>query len=228
MSIESTRPHSDDSQRLTFKDLGVSKSELEAENNVVNLDDYRNKKVELSSNEEFATDKKEKKNKLKPKAILLAGATMLGSYLMIQEAFSQKVAPIEVGTEKKQLDIEDIKVGDTVEVSAYDYHVTGGNVRTSPNVGDEGENIVKADLSDKVLVKPIKVIDSANSANGNWYVFYDSEGSKFAINEQNVVADNNSSNTPTESVTITETSSRGIIAHTPSGNTVMVAGVRNS
>ncbi len=233
-----TRNTSDyNGDRLTLSDIGVSKSDLQAEleaikqtpDNVVQMSDYRPAEEQVEIEKKHSTT--ERKNKLK--AVALAGAALLGTAKLGYEMFKEKVHPAEriVSTEAlstaKDVEITDIVPGDEIKVSPFSYTITGGNVRTSAGVDMNNENLVNIDLSGKVITHPIEVADVANAKNGDWFIFYDSDGQKFAVNEQNVavVPDNNISETKDMTVTVDKTSNFGIIAHDGNNISMQVATV---
>lgn len=218
--------------RLDLRDIGVTADELKAlrpqPDNLVKINDYR------SPEDARAIDSKERKKKVK--AVLLAGATLIGSAKLAVEMFKEKIHPIAFIQSAEQLndavpvEIEDIKPGDELGVSPYSFTVTGGNVRTSPHAESGGaepdDNLVKADLTGKVIAHPIEVADENNPANPDWYVFYDADGQKFAINGQNleVVHGQNTIGTSTMHVMVDKVTNKGIIAHN-NDNTMQVAAV---
>ncbi len=236
-----TRNNSDYSgDRLTLGDIGVSKDDLQAElqamkdelgpDNVVQMSDYRPTEPIVKSGKPRSTHERNKKIK----AVVLAGATLLGSAKITYEMFRDKIHPVERIESAEELeaakpvDIEDIKPGSELEVSPFSYTVTGGNVRTSPQVEFNDENLVQhTDLTGKIITHPIEVTDESNSTNGNWYVFYDGDGQKFAINEQNldVIADPNIIETNDITVTVDKTTNMGIIAHDANNISMQVATV---
>lgn len=217
--------------RLDLRDIGVTAEELKAlqpkPDNVVNINSYRTAKdlQSIDSTVEDAQTFYSSERKKKIKAILLAGATLIGSAKLAVEMFREKIHPVSYIQSAEQLedasiiDIEDIKPGDVIVVSPYSYTVTGGNVRTSPQADTANnlrdENLVDADLTGKVLAHPIEVADKTNPSNANWFIFYDSEGQKFAINGQNleVVHGQNTNSGRDLQVTIDRVTNRGIIAH---------------
>ncbi len=236
METRSDQDYSGD--RLTLSDIGVDKDDLQAElqamkaqpDNVVQMSDYRSEDEKAVIAQQHNTHERNKKIK----AAVLAGAALMGTAKLTYETFREKIHPAERITslaevdDAKPVEIDDIHSGDQLEVSPFSYTVTGGNVRTSPQVGMDNENLVDhVDLSGKIITHPIEVADTSNSQNGNWFVFYDSDGQKFAINQQNlnVVADQSITNTQDISVTVDKTTNMGIIAHDSNNVSMQVATV---
>lgn len=218
---------------LTLRDIGI---EAQTPVHESSKDLVPNNVVELRQTKE--EHKPDEKKKPKAKALILAGAALLGSAKLAQEAFSEKIHPAQRIVQISELDsannveVDDIKPGSSLEVSPFSYTITGGNVRTSPGVqsaGDEADvNLVQhTDLSGKVIAHPIEVADKANPSNGNWYVFFDSSGAKYAVNEQNVsaIADPNLTNSTDITVTVDRTTNMGIIAHDSNNISMQVATV---
>lgn len=235
-----TRPGNPDysGNKLTLKDIGVSKDELEAlkpNAPVVDINEYRSEENAKKINKNH--DSRERTKKLK--AGLLAAATLLGSAKLTYEAFREKIHPAHRVVSAGELDsadeieIDSIKPGSELVVSPYSFTITGGNVRTTPHVQpglneEPDENLVQnADLTGKVITHPIEVADQTNSSNEKWYVFYDSDGQSFAINGQNVehVADQNVTSSDDIRVTVDKTTNMGIIAHDKNNVTMQVATV---
>lgn len=233
-----TRSSSDFSgDRLTLSDIGVSNDDLQAElaamkqtpDNVVQMSDYRPVEDQTEIDKKHAIAERKKK----VKAIALAGAALLGTAKFGYEMFREKVHPAErivsaeALTTARDIEITDVAPGDEIEVSPFSYTITGGNVRTSPGVDINNENLVNTDLSGKVITHPIEVADLSNAKNGDWFVFYDSEGQKFAVNEQNVavVPDNSITETRDITVTVDNTTNFGIIAHDGNNISMQVATV---
>ncbi len=224
--------------RLTLSDIGVNKDDLQAElealkptpDNVIQMSDYR--PAEDQANKEKTIAKTERKKKLK--VIALSGAALLTTAKFTYENLREKIHPAERIVNMHELDtatdisIEDITPGDEITVSPFSYTITGGNVRTSPQVMPGDENLVQnTDLSGKVITHPIESPDKSNSQNGNWFIFYDSDGEKFAINQQNltVVPDSSVSSSAEIEVIIDKTTNMGIIAHDSNNVSMQVATV---
>jgi len=216
--------------RLTLKDIGVSKEELEALKPpapVVDMAAYRSKETAAKIDKRRSTQERNRNLK----AAALVGVVLLGSAKLTYEAFKEKIHPAHRVVALNELDsgtnveLDDVKPGTQLEVSPLSYTITGGSrVREDSNTE---ANLVSADLSGKVLVRPIEVPDDSNPANGNWYVFYDANGQKFAINEQNVtgIADPNLASASDIEVTVDKTTNMGIIAHDKNNVSMQVATV---
>jgi hypothetical protein len=241
--METKSPNDYSGNRLELRDIGVSAEELEAlkpkPDNVVDINDYRKAKEELIQPAAQPVEAKDTKERNKNvKVVLLAGATLLGSAKLTIEAFKEKIHPAahvqsadELNT-ATTIEVEGIEPGTQLEVSPYSFTVTGGNIRTSPHVEgggeDPGDNLVQnTDLTGKVITHPIEVADDSNEKNGNWYVFFDSDGQKFAINEQNVQAipDHTITNGDDIRVTVDKDTNMGIIAHDANNVSMQVATV---
>lgn len=236
METRSNSDYNDD--RLTLSDIGVDKEDLQAElealkqtpDNVVQMSDYQPVEKQTSIDKQHSSTERNKKLK----AIALAGAALLGTAKYGFEMFREKVHPVHRVVTAEELHsaedvhIDDIQPGDELKVSPFSYTITGGNVRTSPQVEINDENLVpNTDLSGKVITHPIEVADTSNSKNGYWFVFYDGDGQKFAINEQNLtaVADTTITNTQDMKVTVDKTTDMGIIAHDHNNVSMQVATV---
>jgi hypothetical protein len=230
MEIRPKTPSEYSGERLTLKDIGV---EPEKQPKLQDQELVADKVVRLRT----ATQPTERTNsperQKKIKAIVLAGATILAGTRLTQEALSDKVSEApRIGSlneldDAKPIVIDEIKPGEELNVSPYSFTITGGNVRTSPQVEPEDENLIQhTDLFGDVITHPIKVTDSSNRANGNWYVFYDANGDKFAINEQNVdvIPEKNETIDHIE-VVVDKTTNMGIIAHDEHNISMQVATV---
>jgi len=231
---------SDDSQRLTYKDLGVELAALkpkpdeqsDKKDNVVHLDDYRPQPDVASAQ----TEKKKHARNKKIKAVLLTGATLLAADKLIEDAMKSQISPaarIESASQLESLtlvEIDNITTGTPLEVSPYSYTITGGNIRTSPHVesngGEPDTNLVQhTDMTGKVITHPIEVADQTNSANGDWFVFYDASGKSFAVYGENleVIPDKTVQANQDLQVTVDKTTSAGVIAHDKNNVTMQVA-----
>lgn len=246
--VKGGRPPIDDSERLTYSDLGADLKEIarqneDASNNnkigpvpesmrpttreVTDLSEYRAQKNPPEVIVTPPTAQPTKKNKTKKAVAVAMGALALGGATKFaHDAVVARPEPVMMSVPETPLTIEEFPAGKELEVSAFSYTITGPNVRISPKVTDD--NLLDhTDLTGQTIVRPIEVNDELTAQNGDWLEFVDSKGNLLFVNDQNVerIEDSNRATSPTQHVTITKTSNLGMFASDEKGNIVQVATV---
>lgn len=247
--VRGGRPPIDDSERLTYSDLGADLKDIARQNEdvinnnevgpvpesmrpttreVTDLNEYRAQKNPSEVIVSPSTPPAAKKSKAKKATAVAIGALALGGGIVktAHDGLVARPEPVMMSVPETPLTIDEFPAGKELEVSAFSYTITGTNVRTSPKVTDD--NLLEhTDFRGQTIVRPIEVSDELTAKNGDWLEFVDSKGNVLFVNNQNVerIEDSNISKASLQHVTITKTSNLGILASDQKGNVVQVATV---
>lgn len=209
----------DESQRLTYKDLGATKPYDWAK--------------------EGPADKPAKAKVSKKRlaaGLLTSTAVLLGAQLHASNTNSE-VDPIEQTANSaeapKPLESE-YKRGDVVTVLAqesFQFNTNDVNVRTSPARIETSENEEdnEADTSVQGKGQNITVLhaavleDERNPDNGDWYGFIDADGKTYWVNSGALEAAGVEVNPATQTVTVEASTTNGVIARNEAGDEATIA-----
>lgn len=217
MPLTEGPPSRDDSERLTYRDLGADKPYDWAKEPVT-----------------------EKKHKPSVKRLLgglvASAAVLLGAQLHATNTNSE-IDPMEQSSETADsptpLETE-FESGDNVTVLTqpqFQFNTNDVSVRTSPAriETSESEQDNEADTSIWGKGQNITVLhavvreDERNPANGNWYGFIDADGKTYWVNANALEEAGVEVSPATQDVTVESSTNRGIIAHNESGDEATIA-----